>query len=76
MVQSRYFYWIRGIRGGPFEGYTVYKVTFLTDQDERIDIYMQKKEYDRLRLNEYGYLEYKRLWIRYKFLSFKVTEIS
>lgn len=76
MVQSRYFYWIRGIRGGPFEGYTVYKVTFLTDQNERISIYMQKKEYDRLHLNAYGYLEYKRLWIRYKFLSYRVTKES
>lgn len=76
MVQSRFYYWVRGIRGGPFEGYTVYKVTFLTEQNERIDIHMQKKEYDRLRLNEYGYLEYKRLWIRYRFLGFKVTEIS
>ena len=76
MVRSRIFYLIRGIRGGMFEGFTVYKVTFLTDQNERINIYMQKKEYDRLRLNAYGHLEYKQLGIRYKFLSFKVTEIS
>lgn len=76
MVQSRFYYWIRGIRGGPFEGYTVYKVTFLTDQNERINIYMQEKEYARIHLNAYGYLEYKQLGIRYNFLSFKVTEIS
>lgn len=75
MVQSRIYYWIRGIRGGPFEGYTVYKVTFLTNQNEKVDIYVQKKEYDRLQLNSYGYLEYKKLWIRYNFLDFRVTEI-
>lgn len=76
MVRSRIYYLIRGVRAGVFENFTVYKVTFLTDQNERISIYMQKKEYDRLHLNAYGYLEYKRLGIRYKFLSFRDIGIS
>jgi hypothetical protein len=57
-----------------FENFMVYKVKFLTEENETLEMYVPELEYNRFYEKAHGYLKYKRLGGRCKYISFEITE--
>lgn len=70
--RSRYQNYVDGTRRSIFDNYMVYTIRFMTDQHEQLEIHVPKQVYNQLNEQEYGYLEYKQLGKRRKYVHFKI----
>lgn len=64
---------IDGAYASIFEKFTVYKIKFLTEENETLEMYVPELEYNRLYEKAHGYLQYKRLGGRCKYTSFTIN---
>lgn len=62
----------KGEYASVFEHYTIYKITFLTEQNQEVRVCVPKLEYERIGVHASGLLKYKRLLNRYKYINFEI----
>ncbi len=69
-LRSKIWWLIKGIPRSYGRSYTIFKVVFITDKEEKLSLYVPESRYHDLREGESGRLEYRKLRRRIKFTRF------